>query len=220
MARTIITGAAGSRYTNNTGQVLYQFHCALINTCGRCLQYYLKISTSWPIPLHRNCRCWAVRLDPGSTASHGFADFGLILSKMSSADRATAIGASNARLLDSGLATLDDIVTPYRVRDFAEVVARTGLSIKAMTKAGVAVWIAKRAYETAHESEDEARARHDRELVDRLAEPDRSQANLVAALSAASGGARRLAGRGRSRDPRGASGGVATEAEKARAQEV
>ena len=55
MARDIISGDAGTVWQNDTGKAKYQFVAALINTCGVCLQYHLKISANWPIPIHYNC---------------------------------------------------------------------------------------------------------------------------------------------------------------------
>jgi hypothetical protein len=181
-ARVIISGPPGSPYTNNTGQVLYQYVCALINTCGFCLSFHLKISTRWPIPQHHGCRCRQIPIYPGREAPHDFADYHGILDEMSSADRATAIGASNDKLLESGLATLDDIVTPYRVRDLHEVVARRGLTVRQMVKAGVALGVARRAISIAFGSDDDEAKRHDRLLLDRLVGPDKSQAQLLAAI--------------------------------------
>jgi hypothetical protein len=182
MARVIINGQPGSPYVNNTGQVLYQFVCALINTCGACLQYHLKISTAWPIPLHHNCRCRQIRIDPGKEAPHDFVDYRMTLESMPAHDRATAIGTSNDKLLRASLATFGDIVTPYRVRDFAEVVALRQLSLKRMVAVGVAAWIAKRAILIPVGTDDEERKRHDRKLLDALAGPDASQARLIEEL--------------------------------------
>ena len=56
--RVIISGDAGTTWTNDTDRVHYQFVAASINTCGVCLQYHLKISRrladpdSLQLPLH------------------------------------------------------------------------------------------------------------------------------------------------------------------------
>ena len=75
-------------------------------------------------------------------------------------DKAAAIGASNYRLLKSGLATWEDIVTPNRVRDFREVVAKKNLTVKQMVAHGVKPYQAQQAYSAVHTTEHEAAERH------------------------------------------------------------
>ncbi len=142
--RQIISGDAGTTWTNTTEKVYRQFRCSFINTCGFCLQYHLKIATAWPIPLHFECRCRQDKISPGEKAPNPFADYRQILDNMSPADQAAAIGASNYRLLKSGLAKWDDIVTPNRVRDFREVVARKRLTVDQMVQHGVKRYQAER----------------------------------------------------------------------------
>ena len=78
--RIIYSGDAGTRFTNETGRVLYQFIAALNNTCGVCLQYHLKISAAaWPIPIHYNCRCIQRMIKPGQQAQHEFTDYRKLL---------------------------------------------------------------------------------------------------------------------------------------------
>ena len=131
--RIIYDGDAGTRFTNNTGKVLFQFIAALHNTCGVCLQYHLKISVAWPIPIHYNCRCIQRIVKPGQQAKHDFCNYRELLDGFDESQKTAAIGASNYRLLKSGLAKWDDIVTPNRVRDFCEVVARNNLTVNQMT---------------------------------------------------------------------------------------
>jgi hypothetical protein len=90
----------------------------LINICGVCLQYHLKISASWPIPIHYNCRCIQKLIKPGQEAPQPFCDYRKLLDSFDDSQKTAAIGASNYRLLKSGLATWEDIVSPNRVRDF------------------------------------------------------------------------------------------------------
>ena len=75
MARDIISGDPGTVWDNDTGKVQYQFIAALNNTCGVCLQYHLKISAAWPIPIHYNCRCIQRLIKPGQTAPQPFCDY-------------------------------------------------------------------------------------------------------------------------------------------------
>jgi hypothetical protein len=144
--RTIISGDAGTTWTNDTERVRYQFIAALINTCGTCLQYHLKISSSWPIPIHYNCRCIQRLIKPGQTAPLPFVDYRELLDGFDQSQKSAAIGASNYKLLKSGLATWEDIVTPNRVCDFREVVSKKRLSIETMTMYGVSKYQATTAF--------------------------------------------------------------------------
>ena len=128
--RTIISGEPATRWTNDTGKVQYQFIAALINTCGVCLQYHLKIGAWWPIPIHYGCRCEQRAIKPDAQAPHEFVDYRALLDKMPPAEQAAAIGASNYKLLKAGVVKWEDIVTPSRVRDLREVVAKKKLTIE------------------------------------------------------------------------------------------
>jgi hypothetical protein len=181
--RIIYSGDAGTRFTNETGRVLYQFIAALQNTCGLCLQYHLKISAAWPIPMHYGCRCIQRMVKPGQQAQHEFCDYRKLLDAMPEHDKAAAIGASNYRLLKSGLATWEDIVTPNRVRDFREVVAKKKLTVKQMVAHGVKPYQAQEAYSAVHTTEHQAAEQHRRELLQKLTGAGLSQENLVNELS-------------------------------------
>jgi hypothetical protein len=151
--REVISGDPGTRWTNNTERVKYQFVCALINTCGFCLQYHMKIGAIWGIPLHRGCRCEQRRIPVGAEAPHEFVDYREILDNMSHADQVAAIGASNYKLLKDGVVKWEDIVTPSRVRDLREVVANKRLSVKTMVDAGVSPRLAATAHATVNTPE-------------------------------------------------------------------
>ena len=168
MARDIISGDAGTVWQNDTGKAKYQFHCAFINTCGFCLQYHLKISANWPIPLHFQCKCGQTLISPGQKAPEPFCNYRELLDNMSDADKTAAIGASSYRLLKSGLATWEDIVTPNRVRDFREVVAKKKLTVKQMVDHGVKRYQAEKAYSAVHTEEHQHVERQRRELLAKL----------------------------------------------------
>jgi hypothetical protein len=187
--RIIYSGDAGTRFTNDTGKVLYQFIAALQNTCGVCLQYHLKISRGWPIPIHYNCRCIQRLVKPGADAPHEFVDYRKLLDGFDESQKTAAIGASNYRLLKSGLATWDDIVTPNRVRDFREVVAKKRLSVETMTKHGVSRYQATKAYDAVHTTEHQHAERQRAALLKNLTAAGVSHDTLVGELS------KRLAGR-------------------------
>jgi hypothetical protein len=181
--RVIYSGDPGTRFTNETGQILYQFIAALQNTCGVWLQYHLKISRAWPIPIQWNCRCVQRMIKPGQQAQHDFIDYRKLLDDMSEHDKAAAIGASNYRLLKSGLAKWEDIVTDSQVRDFREVVARNKLTVKQITDHGVKKYQAEQAYNAVHTAEHQAVEAHRRKLIEQLTGACISQENLVRELS-------------------------------------
>jgi hypothetical protein len=181
--RVIISGDPGTRWENDTEKVQYQFIAALINTCGVCLQYHLKISGAWPIPLHYGCRCIQRLIKPGQTAPHDFVDYRELLENMPQSEKRAAIGASNYKLLQSGAVKWDDIVTPSRVRDFREVVANKRLTVKQLTDSGVKPAQAKEAHAAVHTPEHEAVEAHRQELLRKLTGAGLSQENLVRELS-------------------------------------
>jgi len=166
--RVIIDGEPGTTWTNDTEKIQYQFVAALINTCGVCLQYHLKIGAWWPIPIHYGCRCEQRAIKPEAQAPHPFVDYRELLAKMPPAEQAAAIGASNYKLLKAGVVDWKDIVTPSRVRDLREVVAKKKLTIDQMERAGVGPRWAAEAHAAVHTPEHEAIARQRRELIERL----------------------------------------------------
>ena len=182
MARDIISGEPGTVWRNDTDRVAYQFTAALINTCGVCLQYHLKIARNWPIPIHYNCRCIQTLIKPGQEAREPFVDYRKLLDAMAPEQQAAAIGASNYRLLKSGLASWEDIVSPNRVRDFREVVAKKKLTVDQMVRHGVSRYQAERAYAAVHTTEHENVERQRRELLRRLFGTGLSQDQLVKEL--------------------------------------
>lgn len=148
-SRVIWNGNPGEAWHNDTGIVRYQFICDFANSCGVCIQYHLAISNWWPIPIHRNCRCKNSPVFPGA-AAQPFEDFRRTLDKLDHHAQVEAIGASNYRLLDSGVVEWGDIVTPTRVLDLKEVVNAKNLSVQQLVDAGVRRDIAERAYAESH----------------------------------------------------------------------
>jgi hypothetical protein len=179
----IFNGEAGHRWLNRTGRVAWQFHCDLVRTCGRCLQFHLAISSAgWPIPLHANCRCRSRLVAPGDFAPEPFLDFRELLSKMPRSDQAAAIGASNYRLLRRGLVKWEQIVTPYRVRSFREVMILGEVGAKAAIDAGIRPGLVEAALASGALSEAELDRARRLELVESLRSVRVSQDALVAAL--------------------------------------
>jgi hypothetical protein len=181
--RIIISGEAGKRWTNDTDKVKYQYIAALTDTCGVCLQYHLKISAAWPIPIHEGCRCIQRMIKPGQVALHAFCDFRDLLCKMDQAGKHASIGAPSYALLESGLVRWEDIVTPNRVREFHEVVARKRFTVEQMISHGVNRAAAEEAYAMVHTPEHEGVERERRELLLKIAGAGVSQEDLVKALS-------------------------------------
>lgn len=183
--RNIIRGEAGTRWTNETEFMAYQFAASMQNTCGTCLQYHLAISSFWPIPIHFGCRCVQLPIPPGAQAPFPFVDYRAMLAKMEPHQQAIAIGASNWKLLKAGVATWADIVTAYRVRDLAEVVSLLKLSVKQLLAARVRPADATRAVGMAGMTEEEHAERRRREQDEVLAAPMKSLSALILAMSAA-----------------------------------
>ncbi len=191
----VFNGEAGQRFRNRTGRVLYQFHCDLVNTCGRCLQFHLAISSAgWPIPLHHGCRCRSRPVAPGGLAPEPFVDFRALLAQMPRSQQAAAIGASNSRLLRRGLVKWEDIVTRYRVRSFREVMILGKVGRKAAIDAGIRPGLVEAALGGGALTEAELDRLRRLELVESLRSAWVSQDALVAALERGMKAATALAG--------------------------
>lgn len=144
--RQIITGDPGTVWTNDTGTPRYQFFASLVNTCGACLQYHMRIGPFWGIPLHYGCRCRQVLVPVGARAPHPFVDYEQLLDGMPADQQKAAVGASCWKLIEQGVVDWKDVVTPWRVRSLREVVALKRLSVQRMTDAGVKLPFAERAH--------------------------------------------------------------------------
>lgn len=159
-------GEPGTTWTNETGKAAYQWHCSLDNTCGACFQLHMTIANVFP-QLHRGCNCTVVLLLPGDTSAE-FVDFRSVLAGLGHDQQVAAVGASNYRLIEQGVVTWEDVVTPTRVRDLREVVAREKLSVQALADAGVRPDIAERAFATVHTPAHQLAAEARAELVAQL----------------------------------------------------
>lgn len=167
MARLIIGGNPGSRYTNTTGKVLYQLIVQFDSSCGVCVQYANKVGDSWPIPFHRGCRCTQRPIYPGQT-SEPFLDFREEIRKLDIAQQNRVMGAANYRLVESGVVKYEDVVTERRVRNLREVVARQKLTVDQMTRAGVPKRDASEAYNAVHTGTHTATEQRRQQLIDKL----------------------------------------------------
>ena len=160
MPKVILNGEEGKEWKNKTAKAAYQFFCTLDHTCGTCLQYHHAISNSlWPIPLHRGCNCHQTAIAPGEVAEP-WVDMRALLRDMTPANKRAAVGASNFKLLESGKAKWDDVVTGARVRTLREVVARNKLSVEEMKRVGIKEHIATQAYESVHTGAHAIQATH------------------------------------------------------------
>jgi hypothetical protein len=177
--RVIISGEPGARWLNDTGVVRYQFLAALRNTCGRCLPYYTRISTWWPIPLHHRCRCVQFPIAPGTLAPFAFVEYRTILAKMDDTDKRSALGTANYRMVAEGLVKLSDIVTPSRIRGPREVAERAGLTEAQLAKAGIEL---PKPRADGRELLADYEAEHDAALVEDLGSAQLAQDAMLSAL--------------------------------------
>lgn len=164
MARVIFNGKPGETWTNDTGRVRYQLLVNWANTCGVCAQYDHAIGPAWPLPYHRNCRCRQVAIVPGADAEP-FVDFLAIARGLDEEGLRALVGASNFRLVESGVVRWEDVVTPYRVRSLHEVVAVKKLPVDRLVAAGVRRDRAEKAWETVHTPEHQLVEAQRRKLV-------------------------------------------------------
>lgn len=193
MARVVFNGEPGEVWTNDTGRAQYQFVARLSNTCGVCFQYHLAISASWPIPLHRGCRCTQILIIPGGEG-RPFVDFRATLGELSPDQQAKAVGASNWKLIQSGAVEWEDVVTTTRVRDLREVVSRQKLSVETMRKAGVGRTVAEQAYESVNTPAHELADRRRKELVEKLTKAGLSHEQIATTVGEKLAGKVRLGG--------------------------
>jgi hypothetical protein len=159
-------GAPGEVWTNDTGRAQYQWLCDLKNTCGACFQLHMTIASTMP-QLHFGCNCRVQLILPGQDAQP-FVDFRKLLDAMPEDQKAAAVGVSNYRLIQHKVVSWQDVVTPSRVRDLREVVAREKLSIDTLTGAGVRPQDARRAFEAVHTPVHQLEAQTRQELLERL----------------------------------------------------
>lgn len=167
MKKIIFNGEPGERWTNDGPRVMFQFVAELRNTCGACLSYHMAISTFWPIPIHRRCRCSQRPVRPGQTAEP-WVDFRAILDGMDDSQKRAAVGSSLYRLIKRGVVEWSDAVTGSRVRTLREVVARGKLTVDAMVKAGVREPIAQHAWQAVNTPELAVVKAHRKSLVQAL----------------------------------------------------
>jgi hypothetical protein len=182
-------GEPGARWTNATGAIWYQFHVNWVNTCGVCAQYDGAVkSGSWPLPLHRHCRCTQTPVMPGEPAPEPFTDFRAKIESLPHDQQVAAVGAASYRLIRQGVVEWEDVVTPYRVRTLREVVAIKGLTAGQMTAAGVPAAIAETAFAAVHTPVHRLVAQARKDLVAKLegAGLDRAQIARLAAEGIAS----------------------------------
>src|SRR6516164_5070153 len=106
--------------------------------------------------MHYGCRCIQREIEPGEKAPFDFVNYRELLAKMPHDQQVAAMGASNYKLLESGLVQWEDIVSENRVRDFREVVARKRLTVKEMTAHGVKKYQAEEAYRSVHTAAHQA----------------------------------------------------------------
>jgi GNAT superfamily N-acetyltransferase len=133
--------------------------------------------------MHYGCRCIQREIEPGEKAPFDFVNYRELLKNMPHDQQVAAMGASNYKLLESGLVNWEDIVTENRVRDFREVVARNKLTVRQMTDRGVKKYQAEEAYRSVHTAAHQAAEQHRQQLLRNLTAAGMSQQALVRELS-------------------------------------
>ena len=164
----LFMGSPGKIWINNTEDLVYQLTAAFDHSCGSCLQYASRIHFGgWGIPFHRGCLCRQTVILPGSP-SLPFVDFLCQMRRMNLDQQHAVMGRCNWILFSSGIVGWSDIVTPYRVREFHEVMDTKRLSVPDMVKAGVPENDAKAAWELVYTPERLARDAERREALHKL----------------------------------------------------
>ncbi|WP_165251167.1 hypothetical protein [Paludisphaera soli] len=180
---TILFGRPGEVWFNDTGRVRFQFRCNWLKTCGACAQYDSAVGPIWPIPIHRNCRCWQVAIAPG-TAAEPFTDFLQIARELPPVQLKALVGASNWTLIDRGLVAWTDVVTNSRVRRFREVVARARFNREVLVKAGIRGSAIEQAMASVDAPASRIAAAHRRSLVRAIEEAGVPRGLAVSSASA------------------------------------
>jgi hypothetical protein len=181
VARVEFNGEPGETFTNNTDKVLYQFIVNWVNSCGVCIQMDHAVGPSFPIPLHRSCRCKQIMIEPGAE-SRPFVDFRAKLDALDPSQRSKVVGKASLELIDAGVVKWEDVVTGQRVRDLREVAALKRLSVEDMIKAGVGRRTAEQAHESVHTPAHELARKTRQEMIDRLTAKGVQKEDLKRAL--------------------------------------
>lgn len=137
-------GTPGETFENDTGKILYQLVCSLVNTCGACMQYHLAIAKWWS-PFHRGCNCQSRPIYPGKKSAP-YEDWHDIVDSLPSEQQKKVVGASNLKLIEAKVIDWGDVVTSNRVKLLREVVSIKKLSITDMIDAGVSQRVAEEAW--------------------------------------------------------------------------
>ena len=176
-------GPPGDRWTNDTGKILYQLHVQFSHSCARCIQYANRIGPWWACPFHPGCNCTNIPIPPGKTAAP-FVDFVAEMEALPPHQQAIAIGASNWKLIKSGVVEWGDVVTRGRIKPFSEVVETYKLTAADLKRAGVGKFQAARALERANDPAKAAEADAKRSAYAKLKAAGLTDAQIRAAVAA------------------------------------
>jgi hypothetical protein len=161
-------GTPGESYHNDTGKIVYQLVCSLVNTCGACMQYHLAIAKWWS-PFHRGCNCQSRPIYPDKTSAP-YENFQDIIDSLPPDQQKKVVGSSNKKLIDAGIVTWGDVVTSNRVKLLREIVSIKHLTISDLTGAGISKWIAEDVWESvntqAHVIADQQRTQLIKQIQD------------------------------------------------------
>jgi hypothetical protein len=149
MARLIVNGDPGSVWENNSGHVMYQFHCNWVNTCGVCAQWDGAICAAWPGMLHNGCRCYALPIMPGEKGQP-FIDYQEKIRSLEPHEQSMVVGKANWQLIEKRVVSWEDVVTRSRIKSLAEVIEENDLSKARLIKAGLDPKVVEKAWSRVH----------------------------------------------------------------------
>lgn len=171
-------GRPGDVWTNEGQTVQYQLVCALINTCGYCLNFHMAIADHWATPFHRSCACEQFPIAPGQQARPSV-DFRDWLERAGHAAQVTAVGRAVYRLIESRVIRWHDAIAPDRVRSLAEIVAINRLTLQRLIRAGVQRGVAERAIAMSTKGPDAILKLHRAELTRSLERAGLSRSQAI-----------------------------------------
>jgi hypothetical protein len=150
--RLMFIGPPGEVWISNSERVLYQMIPGFHKGSGACFQYASCLGPFWGIPFCQGCDCRQIAVAPGGQ-SLPFVDYLEEVWKLSLVQKYAMLGKGNWELLKAGLVTWSDVVTPYSVREFHEVMDRKKLTVRAMIEAGVPAEDVKAAWDLVYTPE-------------------------------------------------------------------
>jgi hypothetical protein len=187
-ARLIVSGLPGDIWINSIQKPLYQLFACYKEGSGVCVQYDRRLARLWAIPHFHGCECKQKVIKPGELCLP-FVDFLEILRGLDLSQKHAIVGKGNWEVFEAGLVPWSEIVTPGRVREFNEVMARNRLTVPQMVAAGVPEDYAQETWDSVYTPEMLEVMAKRREIIQKLKEHGLSFGDISKAA------AERLAGR-------------------------